>query len=253
MFGRKQLTSVYIVDDNSDAIEVLRRMLESQYSVKVIGTSTDADTAIEEIIQLAPDLIFTDVEMPTMTGIQLCQLLHQEVDPNTKVVFYTGHNKYMIDAIRQKAFDYLLKPPSPQDLAQTMTRFYEDKLASLPQAAGPAEQRQPRILVVNAMNEHIALRDADVAFFRFDADGKHWEAVCTNGSTYILRSRTNSDFILRYSPSFVQIHKRYIVNVSHIMMIQDNTYILGYPYEDNRELKVSKNYRRDLMDAFYTL
>ena len=52
MFGRKQLTSVYIVDDNSDAIEVLRRMLESQYSVKVIGTSTDADTAIEEIIQL---------------------------------------------------------------------------------------------------------------------------------------------------------------------------------------------------------
>lgn len=164
MFGRKQLTSVYIVDDNSDAIEVLRRMLESQYSVKVIGTSTDADTAIEEIIQLAPDLIFTDVEMPTMTGIQLCQLLHQEVDPNTKVVFYTGHDKYMIDAIRQKAFDYLLKPPSPQDLAQTMTRFYEDKLASLPQAAGPAEQRQPRILVVNAMNEHIALRDADVAF-----------------------------------------------------------------------------------------
>lgn len=113
MFGRKQLTSVYIVDDNSDAIEVLRRMLESQYSVKVIGTSTDADTAIEEIIQLAPDLIFTDVEMPTMTGIQLCQLLHQEVDPNTKVVFYTGHDKYMIDAIRQKAFDYLLKPPSP--------------------------------------------------------------------------------------------------------------------------------------------
>ena len=105
MFGRKQLTSVYIVDDNSDAIEVLRRMLESQYSVKVIGTSTDADTAIEEIIQLAPDLIFTDVEMPTMTGIQLCQLLHQEVDPNTKVVFYTGHDKYMIDAIRQKAFD----------------------------------------------------------------------------------------------------------------------------------------------------
>ena len=173
MFGRKQLTSVYIVDDNSDAIEVLRRMLESQYSVKVIGTSTDADTAIEEIIQLAPELIFTDVEMPTMTGIQLCQLLHQEVDPNTKVVFYTGHDKYMIDAIRQKAFDYLLKPPSPQDLAQTMTRFYEDKLASLPQAAGPAEQRQPRILVVNAMNEHIALRDADVAFFRFDADGKH--------------------------------------------------------------------------------
>lgn len=249
----RKLINVYIVDDSRDSIEVLRQMLESQYSVKVIGTSTDADTAIEEIIQLEPELIFTDVEMPTMTGIQLCQRLRQYINPATKVVFYTGHDKYMIDAIRQQAFDYLLKPPTQQDLAQIITRYYEDKLSSLPESSEPSTQRQDRILVVNSMNEHIAMSATDVVFFRFDGDAKHWEAICANGNTYILRSRTNSDFILHYSTAFVQIHKRYIVNVNHIMMIQDNVCILGYPYEDNRELKVSKNYRRELMDAFYTL
>lgn len=252
MHGQK-LIKAYIVDDSRDSIEVLKRMIESDYSVKVIGTNTDAETAIEEIIGSTPDLIFTDVEMPTMTGIQLCQMLRQEISPNTKVVFYTGHDKYMIDAIRQHAFDYLLKPPSPHDLAQIMTRFYEDKLSLLPQVMQPNEPTQPRILVVNALSEHIALQATDVAYFRFDQEGKHWEAICTNSNVYTLRARTNSDFILRYSPCFVQIHKRYIVNVNQITMIQDNTCLLAYPLDNVRELKVSKSYRRELMDAFYTL
>ena len=248
-----KIMSAVIVDDEPGAIQALEAGLKAYDDILVVDTQTNEQKARRSILRNKPDILFMDVEMPGISGIDLIKEMRPLMGDNTHVVFYTAYDKYLIDALRASAFDYLLKPPSPQDLAQTMTRFYEDKLASLPQAAGPAEQRQPRILVVNAMNEHIALRDADVAFFRFDADGKHWEAVCTNGSTYILRSRTNSDFILRYSPSFVQIHKRYIVNGSHIMMIQDNTCILGYPYEDNRELKVSKNYRRDLMDAFYTL
>ena len=246
---------VMIVDDEFFIRKSFRNRINwASYQMEVVGEAANGEQAWELIPTLRPDLMFVDIRMPVLDGFDLATLLRDEY-PDIIVIIISAYNdfQYARKAIENGVFDYLLKPPSPQDLAQTMTRFYEDKLASLPQAAGPAEQRQPRILVVNAMNEHIALRDADVAFFRFDADGKHWEAVCTNGSTYILRSRTNSDFILRYSPSFVQIHKRYIVNVSHIMMIQDNTCILGYPYEDNRELKVSKNYRRDLMDAFYTL
>ena len=249
----QRLVSAYIVDDNRDAIALLRHMLETGYAVRVVGTSTSADTAIDEIVQLEPQLIFTDVEMPTMTGIELCQRLRPMISPDTRVVFYTAHDRYMIDAIRQQAFDYLLKPPTPQDLATIMTRFYEDKLASMAQTAPAADARQPRILVVNALSEHIALEPGEVAFFRFDQDGKHWEVVCSDGTAYTLRTRTNADMILRYSPSLVQIHKRYIVNVAHIKMIQDSTCILMEPLCDIRELKISKNYRRELMDAFYAL
>ena len=74
-----------------------------------------------------------------------------------------------------------------------------------------------------------------------------------NGVTYMLRHRTTADVILNYSADLVQIHKRYIVNVNHIKMIQDGVCILNEPLEGNRELKVSKNYRNALMAAFYSL
>lgn len=77
--------------------------------------------------------------------------------------------------------------------------------------------------------------------------------MCADNSCYVLRHRTTADVILNYSEDFVQIHKRYIVNINHIKMIQDNTCILTEPLEENRELRISKNYRAGLMAVFYSL
>lgn len=248
-----QQIRIYIVDDNKEAILLLREMLESHYRVAVVGTATDARVAINEIVALHPDLIFTDVEMPSKSGVELCRSIRSRVDAATRVVFYTAHDKYMLDAIRQQAFDYLLKPPTEADLAQLMTRYYEDLLTSVAQVETDASRRMQRIMVVNMLNDHIALEASDIAFFSFNQDRKLWEVVCVDGSHYVLRTRTNADVILHYSADFVQIHKRYIVNVAHVKMIQDGVCILGEPLSDIRELKVSKNFRRMLMDAFYAL
>lgn len=250
---RQKLVSAYIIDDSRDAIEVLARMLEDNYSVEVVGKATDAETAINEVIDKEPDIIFVDVELPSMSGLDFCTLIRTEVKPETKVVFYTGHEKYLLDAIRRQAFDYLMKPATEQELGQIMTRYYENKLASIPQATTRSNQHLPIILVVNAMNEHRTLQLKDIAFFRYNQDRKLWEIVCKDNTSCILRHRTTSDIILNYSPDFVQIHKRYIVNINQIKMIQDNTCILAEPLEEIRELKISKNYRHDLMAAFYSM
>lgn len=252
--NKQKLINAYIVDDSQDAIEVLKIMLESNFSVEVVGSSCDAEKAIKEISQLAPDLIFTDVEMPTMTGIELCSKLKDCVSPNTRVVFYTGYDKYMIDAIRQRAFDYLMKPPMPQDVAQIITRYYEDRLTAIQKTVMiDDEQRQPPLLVVNAFNEHIPLQADNIAFFRFNQEQKIWEAVCCDGRIFALRTRTNAEIILHYSADFVQIHKRYIVNISHVKMIQNSACILTIPNNSGDELKISKVYRRAFMNAFYSL
>ena len=70
---------------------------------------------------------------------------------------------------------------------------------------------------------------------------------------YILRHRTTADVILNYSPDFVQIHKRYIVNINQIKMIQDSICILYEPMEQVRELKISKNFRQTFMNTFYSM
>lgn len=251
--SKQKLVSAYIIDDSQPAIEVLARMLESNYSVEVVGKATDAETAVREVIELEPDLIFVDVELPSMSGLEFCTLIRSEVKPETKVVFYTGHDKYMLEAIRREAFDYLMKPATEQELWQIMTRYYENKLAGISQTPAHEGSHLPIILVVNAMNEHRTLLLEDIAFFRYNQDRKLWEVVCIDGISYILRHRTTSDVILNYSKDFVQIHKRYIVNINQIKMIQDSTCILSEPLEENRELKVSKNYRHDFMLAFYSL
>lgn len=250
--NKKKLTRAFIVDDSHDAVELLRRMLESNYSVEIVGTAFDAEEAAAKIVNTDPDLIFLDVELPTMSGLEFCTMIRNELKPETKVVFYTGHDKYMLEAIRRQAFDYLLKPPTEQELSQIMTRYYENKLTGIPQSAH-AENHLPLILVVNALNEHLTLRLSECAFFRYNQERKVWEVVCMNGETYMLRHRTTSDVILNYSTDLVQIHKRYIVNVNNIKKIQDAVCILNEPLDNNRELKISKNFKQELLSAFYTM
>lgn len=158
----------------------------------------------------------------------------------------------MLDAIRRQAFDYLLKPPTEQDLSQIMRRYYENKLAGIP-PANIQSGHLPIILVVNALNEHKTLRLADIAFFRYNQERKMWEVVCTDMSIYTLRHRTTADVILNYSADLVQIHKRYIVNINQIKMIQESLCVLNEPLEQIQELRISKNYRASLMAAFYSL
>ena len=158
----------------------------------------------------------------------------------------------MLEAIRRQAFDYLLKPPTEQDLGQIMTRYYENKLADIP-SIERSEEQLPIILVVNALNAHTTLRIDDIAYFRYNQERKIWETICMDGCIYLLRHRTTAEVILNYSPDFVQIHKRFIVNINQIKMIQESVCILMEPMETVSELRISKNYRSQFMSAFYTL
>jgi two-component system LytT family response regulator len=250
--NKQKLIKAFIVDDNQEAVELLQRLLEKNYSVDVVGSANDAESAADLIIKTEPDIIFLDVELPTMSGLEFCSLIQQDSKPKTKVVFYTGHDKYMLEAIRRQAFDYLLKPPTEQDLGQIMTRYYENKLADIPSIERSAEQL-PIILVINALNAHTTLRMDDIAYFRYNQERKIWETICMDGSIYLLRHRTTAEVILNYSPDFVQIHKRFIVNINQIKMIQESACILMEPMETVSELRISKNYRSQFMSAFYSL
>ena len=250
--NKQQFISAFIVDDNTDAVKVLQHMLEKNFSVNIVGTAYDAETAVNAIIQTEPDIIFLDVELPTMSGLDFCTLIRNDIKPDTKIVFYTGHDKYMLNAIRQKAFDYLLKPPTEQELSLIMARYYENKLADISKNYN-IKEHLPIILVVNAMNEHLTLQLSDIAFFRFNQERKLWEIVCTNHEVYTLRHRTTANVILNYSPDFVQINKRYIVNINQIKMIQDSICILYEPMEQVKELKISKNFRQSFMNTFYSM
>ena len=107
---------VIIVDDDELAAENLAFELKTRPEFSVEGVARNARSAKKLIGKVQPELLFLDVEMPDMTGMELLQDIRDNIVWNMRVVFYTAYDKYMIQAIRESAFDYLLKPFLHQEL-----------------------------------------------------------------------------------------------------------------------------------------
>jgi len=118
--------TTYIVDDEAPARERLVYLIEHflQGNLEIIGQSGNALEALKQIPKLSPDLLFLDVEMPEMTGLELAEQL-QNKGYKGKIIFITAHDHYSIKAIRAGAFDYLLKPVDVDELKKSIERFKE--------------------------------------------------------------------------------------------------------------------------------
>ena len=110
---------VLIVDDEAPARDRLRRLL-SPSDVTVIGEAADGDDAIAQIAALQPDLVFLDIQMPALTGLQVAARLPA---PRPRIVFCTAYDQFAIEAFELHAVDYVLKPVNRTRLEGTIGRI----------------------------------------------------------------------------------------------------------------------------------
>ena len=165
---------------------------------------------------------------------------------------YTAYDKYMMSAIRQSAFDYLLKPFEDKDLELIISRFMERielerKAAFFPAALANTSQT---FMVFTPTNDMRALRPAEIGYFRYCSERKQWEAVLSGQTPLPLKKSTTADQIVRYAPCFVQIHQSFIINIDYLMIIKDGKCVLYPPFENVDELLVSKKYKKELQDRY---
>lgn len=125
-----------IVDDEPLARVYLRQLLE-EAGVEVVGEAESAPQALERNEALEPDILFLDIQMPGLTGLQLAAALQQS-SPGVLIVFVTGYSEHAVDAFEHAALDYLVKPVGSARLAQTLARAHA-RLA----APRPAEAELP--------------------------------------------------------------------------------------------------------------
>src|SRR5215469_10456446 len=97
-----------LVDDQSTCLTVLQDLLRFEADIEVIGTAASGAEAIESINQLAPDLVFLDVQMPEMDGFEVVSRIKLPRVPI--IIFITGHDDYALKAFEAHALDYLTKP-----------------------------------------------------------------------------------------------------------------------------------------------
>jgi len=119
-----------LVDDEAPARERLRQLLAPFEDVEIVGEAEDGEQAIEEVLRLAPDVIFLDIQMPGCGGMEVAASLPS---PRPRIVFCTAYEQYAVDAFELHAVDYLLKPVSRARIKEAVER-----LRSLPPAGQEA-------------------------------------------------------------------------------------------------------------------
>ena len=222
---------VAIVDDDEVALENLSFELGKDARFFLKGTARNGKQGKKLIAKVQPDLLFLDVELPDMTGMELLQEIRDSVSWNMRIVFYTAYDKYMIQAIREAV-----------EQAEAGQRM------SYPIGA-PLHTGQT-FIVFTPTNDMRALRPAEIGFFRYCSERKQWEVILNNQPPLVLRRGMTAEQITQYSSSFVQIHQSYIINIDYLMIIKDSKCMLYPPFDKVTELLVSRKYKKELQDRF---
>ena len=255
---KKDKYRLLIIDDNIDCCDELCFQLKRYDNLTVEGMAHNGVKGRKLIEKTRPDLLFLDVELPDTLGMNLLNEIKDKVDWPMKVVFYTCYDKYMLDAIRSSAFDYLLKPFEPAELDAIISRFYnqveDGNLKDSLMQAAPVNGGEKLFAIVTPTDEMRVLRASDIGYFRYFSERKLWEVILRNNQTSLLLKRnTNAETIKHFDKCFVQIHQSYIININYLQAVRDGYCLLYPPFDNVTELQVSKKYKKDLEEALFQL
>lgn len=251
---------VAIIDDDLPSAQLLSKSLAQRNDVEVCGTTDTLAEGKKLVAHHKPDLLFLDMEFPEGNG--LAWLESTELPANTNVVFHTCYQRYIHDALSLRVFDFLLKPFDASELDVILRRYkslpkssngLNDSYCNVAVTSSATHTSNRLLSITSVINAKVIVNPADIVYFRYLSERKIWECVFSNLKRIILKRQTTAEIILGYGPDFVRTHKQYIVNVRYIGMINGNDCILLPPLDHITDIKISKSYKRDLMDRFYDI
>ncbi|MDR3435805.1 two-component system response regulator BtsR [Telmatospirillum sp.] len=201
------MITVLIVDDEPLARRDLRRALEKSTDIQIQGECGNAIEAIGAVNKERPDVVFLDIEMPRITGIEMLSMLDHKTAP--RIVFLTAYDKYAVDAFEKHAFDYLLKPITLDRLENTLCRLRSDrspqKIGLLPEVN---QLRQipcfgHHLVLLLKIEEVEYVSSTDAGIYVMNVNG---EELPTALPLNVLQERTK----------LLRCHRQFLVNVESI-------------------------------------
>ena len=230
------------VDDDPKAMSALQFMLENYFPwVNVVGTASNVTDGRAAILQHQPELVFLDIEMPDGLGVDLMDRFRQrEFD----VVYVTAHEAYVLQALKQRAFDYLLKPIDLDDLQDTLNRIRERR----PNPTPPAEPL-PKLANRLAVPQKSGMAFVPVEEVMWlEADGAYTYIYTISGERH-LTSYHLKHWESQLDPAtFFRCHHARIVHLRYIKSLSAEG---GYTatLQDGTHVEVSRRRYPDLQQA----
>lgn len=206
-----------LIDDEPRCLTSLVKDL-SEYcpQVTVLQQCEAAKEGLKAIRQLKPDLVFLDINMPWMTGLELLEVVG-EIDFD--VIFTTAHDQYAVQAFRLSAIDYLLKPIDYQELIEAVRKVEnktsgvsQEQVAHLKTNMDPNSDLQRIGIPTKSGIDFVLIHD--VLYCEADSN---YTYVHLDGNRRLYSARTLKEFEqLLYQDSFCRIHQSYLINLNHL-------------------------------------
>jgi two-component system LytT family response regulator len=226
-----------IVDDEPLATGLVKEFLGSYPQFEVVAVCHDGFEALKAIQLHQPDLIFLDIQMPKITGLELLELL----DSPPAVLFTTAFDQYAVQAFDAKGLDYLVKPFSEARFAQAIARFLrQHKAKELPEAVDyPVSEERSKRIVVRVKNEIKIIQTQEVSFFEAEDD---YISIHTHEGKF-LKKMTMKQLEESLDPEkFARVHRSFLVNlqeVSGLEPYEKESYLLRL--RSGQKIPVSKS------------
>jgi DNA-binding LytR/AlgR family response regulator len=218
------------IDDEPKALEVIERYCEKSSLVDLKATFREPVKAIEYLNREKVDLIFLDINMPDIDGMQLVQTLASK----PMIIFTTAYSSYAVESYNLNAIDYLLKPI-------TFERFLAavNKAANLPAQKNNTSTRDDEATVfIKSGPQTYQVKVADILYLEKDGN---YITVHLKDKQILIRENMGDIFDLVPAAGFARVHKSYVVALRHITMIEVHQLIIS-----GQKIPIGSTYREAL-------
>lgn len=225
-----------IIDDEQPAINVLKKYISRMPNLKLVGTETNPLLGIEIIKTTLPDVVFLDIQMDEMNGIEVMKI----IGDSTKVIFCTAYSEFAVTSYELEALDYLMKPIDFNRFVKSVQRV-TDILA-----------HQPSIFTEALLNDYIFVKAGQRGkMLKIDLDDIDYVEAMNNyiafhrGPQKTLVYLTMKELEERLPTSdFMRIHKSYIIALKQISSIENNELVLK---KSQCRIPIGANYKELFM------
>ena len=228
-----------IVDDEPLAREAMKLLIEEAECLQLVGSFNSAATASDFMEQHVVDLVFLDIQMPGITGIEFARTISKR----TLVIFTTAYTEYALDSYEVDAIDYLIKPVEAERFQKAIEKAQSYHSLLLQEEKEAIETiAAAEYFFVKAERRYFKVNFSDILF----VEGLKYYVILQLGEQRIItRMSLKAVFDLLPKESFLRVNKSYIVNTAHINSFDNNDiFIKSY------EIAIGNSYRDDFFEGF---
>lgn len=248
---------VFIVDDEVIMCEALERLLRQLPDIEVTGVYHAGDDALPVIEKAKPDIVFLDIRMPGLSGIEVAEILQEKEVPSA-IVFVTAYDEFALKGYEVDALDYILKPFDQADIERVVRKMRKLRLR---RALEASEETLEQVAKVNNHPQKFGAYDGETMVIidsstiqLFYAEGGEVFLLTDGGETYMLKQTLQEVEQKLDDKHFFRCHRNYIVNMDFVKQVSpwfNRGYLLSLQGEKPVEVPVSRAHTKALEQYIY--